>query len=99
MAPIVAMVHPKADTMRALWPLPELIRVKPAREISLPLGSCNAVGEREFLRGPLSREAAYRLMVSGEFGAKELAKIIKVLTLQKELLLESEAEDDTASEQ
>jgi hypothetical protein len=56
-------------------------------------------GEREFLRGPLSREAAYRLMVSGDVGAKELAKIIKVLTLQKELLLESETEDDAASEQ
>ena len=57
------------------------------------------VGEREFLRGPLSREAAYRLMVSGDFGAKELGKIIKVLTLQRELLLESEAEDDEAPEQ
>jgi hypothetical protein len=55
-------------------------------------------GEREFLRGPLSRDAAYRLVVSGEIGAKELAKIIKVLTLQKELLMESEAEDDGGPE-
>jgi hypothetical protein len=38
-------------------------------------------------------------MVSGDFGAKELGKIIKVLTLQRELLLESEAEDDEAPEQ
>jgi hypothetical protein len=53
-------------------------------------------GEREFLRGPLSREAAYRLVVSGDIGAKELAKIIKVLTLQQELLLESEAEGGEA---
>jgi hypothetical protein len=38
-------------------------------------------------------------MVLGDFGAKELGKIIKVLTLQRELLLESEAEDDEAPEQ
>jgi hypothetical protein len=61
-------------------------------------GLAALAGEREFLRGPLSREAAYRLMVSGDFGAKELGKIIKVLTLQQELLMESEAEGEAGSE-
>jgi len=50
------------------------------------------VGEREFSRGQLSREGGYRLLVSGTVGAKELAKIIRVLTLQKELLAENEGE-------
>lgn len=64
-----------------------------------PMGGVMTLsGEREFLRGPLSREAAYRLLVSGDIGARELAKIIKILTLQKELLLESETEDDSQPE-
>ncbi len=62
-----------------------------------PLPPVGVVGEKEFLRGPLSRESAYRLMVSGNIGAKELGKIIKILTLQRELLDESEAEEDSAS--
>lgn len=48
-------------------------------------------GEREILRGPLSRDASWRLFVSGEIGARELGKIIKFLTLQQEVLGESEA--------
>ena len=56
-------------------------------------------GEREFLRGPLSRETSYRLLVSGDVGAKELAKIIKILTLQQEMLSESEAEGTDGPEQ
>jgi hypothetical protein len=46
-------------------------------------------GEKEFIRGQLPHDVSYRLMVSGEIGAKELAKIIRVLTLQKELLSDS----------
>ena len=44
--------------------------------------------EREYLRGPLSRTARYRLLVSGEIGANEIDRIIKILTLQKEFLVE-----------
>lgn len=51
-------------------------------------------GEREFLRGPLTRDSAYRLMVSGEIGAKELGKIIRLLTLQQQLLLEIDEEPE-----
>jgi hypothetical protein len=45
-----------------------------------------SAGEREYLRGPLSRSATYRLLVSGEIGASEIDKIIRILTLQKEFL-------------
>ena len=43
-------------------------------------------GEREWLRGPLSRDASYRLIVSGELGPKEIGKLIKLLEAQKAVL-------------
>ena len=43
-------------------------------------------GEREFLRGPLSNASSYRLLIAGDMGAKELGKLIRILSLQKELL-------------
>jgi hypothetical protein len=55
-------------------------------------------GEREILRGPLSRDSGWRLFVSGEIGAKELGKIIKFLTLQQEVLGESEEMPDERDE-
>jgi hypothetical protein len=44
------------------------------------------IGEREYLRGPLSQESSYRLLVSGPVGGKEIGKIIRILTLQRELM-------------
>jgi hypothetical protein len=35
--------------------------------------------EREWLRGSLSCDTSYRLIVSGEIGSKELGKLIKLL--------------------
>jgi hypothetical protein len=49
--------------------------------------------EREYLRGVLSRDAGYRLLVSGDIGPKELGKMIKLLQAQKAIL-----EDDTDRE-
>jgi len=49
--------------------------------------------EREYLRGVLSRDASYRLLVSGDIGPKELGKMIKLLQAQKAIL-----EDDTDKE-
>lgn len=46
-------------------------------------------GEREWLRGPLSKEVNYRLIVSGELGSKEIGKLIKLLEAQK-LVLDDE---------
>ena len=44
------------------------------------------VGERDWLRGPLSKGVSYRLLVSGEMGPKELGKLIKMLEAQKAIL-------------
>jgi hypothetical protein len=49
-------------------------------------------GEREWLRGPLSKDVSYRLLVSGDMGAKEIGKLIRLLTAQK-LVLEDNDED------
>jgi hypothetical protein len=46
--------------------------------------------EREWLRGSLSRDTNYRLIVSGNLGPKELGKLIKLLQAQKAIL-----DDDT----
>lgn len=48
-------------------------------------------GEKEWLRGPLSKSTSYRLIVSGDVGPKEIGKLIKVLEAQK---LVFEDEDD-----
>jgi hypothetical protein len=50
--------------------------------------------EREYLRGVLSRDTNYRLLVSGDIGPKELGKMIKLLQAQKAIL-----EDDTDKEE
>lgn len=48
--------------------------------------------ERELMRGSLSKAQGitYRLMVTGEFGSREIGKLIKLLEAQKEVL-----DDDT----
>jgi hypothetical protein len=51
-------------------------------------------GEREWLRGPLSREVSYRLVVSGDVGARELGKLIKFLQAQQAVLQDDD--DDIA---
>lgn len=43
-------------------------------------------GEREWLRGPLSKLVTYRLFVSGDLGSRELGKLIKLLEAQKLVL-------------
>lgn len=49
-------------------------------------------GEREWLRGPLSKDVSYRILVCGDMGAKEIGKLIRLLTAQK-LVLEDSDED------
>lgn len=45
-----------------------------------------SAAEREWLRGPLSREVSYRLIVTGDMGAPEIGKLIKLLEAQKLVL-------------
>lgn len=55
--------------------------------------SWTVTGEREWLRGPLSRTTTYRLMVSGEMGPKEIKKLITLLEAQRTVLADDEEGD------
>jgi len=46
--------------------------------------------EREWLRGSLSNDTSYRLIVSGHLGPNELGRLIKLLQAQKAVLEDSE---------
>jgi len=53
-------------------------------------------GERELTTGLLSKDASFRLIVSGNVGVKEIERLIRKLELDKEILADQddEAEDD-----
>ena len=76
-------------------PLSELTVVTPTSDAAAPpsttapsdpvaLPSTNK--EREYLRGVLSRDTGYRLLVSGDRRPKELGKMITLLQAQKAIL-------------
>lgn len=52
-----------------------------------------ASSEEEWLRGRLSKETNYRLLVTGEMGSKEIARLIKLLEVQKLVLDEDEGDE------
>jgi hypothetical protein len=58
-----------------------------------PIASASMDKEREYLRGVLSRDSSYRLLVSGDVGPKELGRMIKLLQAQK-AILEDDADKD-----
>jgi hypothetical protein len=62
--------------------------------ISAPVVVTVAKGEREWIRGPLSKEVGYRLLVSGELGPREIGKLIKLLEAQKLVLQDDDDDDD-----
>jgi len=43
-------------------------------------------GVREWMRGPLSKDIGYRIMVSGDLGPKEIGKMIRLLEAQRDIL-------------
>lgn len=49
--------------------------------------------ERELSGGMLSVTTTYRLCVTGDYGLRELDRLIRLLTLQKEFLEETKNED------
>lgn len=49
-----------------------------------------SASEREWLRGPLSKETFYRLIVTGNLGPNEIGKLIKLLQAQKDVLSDDE---------
>lgn len=54
-------------------------------------------GERELVAGLLSKEANFRVVVSGPVGVKEIERLIQKLELDKEILADQEGGDDQAA--
>lgn len=74
---------------------PDVAAQKAPPTMALPTESTTltpSMSEREWLRGPLSRDTSYRLVVSGNLGPREIGKLIKLLEAQKAVL----DDDDTA---
>lgn len=51
-------------------------------------------GETEWMRNRVGRETKVRLLVSGEMGPREIAKLIKLLEAQKAVLSDDDDDDD-----
>jgi hypothetical protein len=75
----------KAPTVTPNMP-PSLPEIDPARL---------SATEHEWLKGPLSKSVAYRLIVTGELGPREIGKLIKVLQTQQAILTDEDG-DETA---
>jgi hypothetical protein len=54
-------------------------------------------GERELTTGLLSKDANFRLIVSGPVGVKEIERLIKKLEFDKEILADQDPEEDEAA--
>ncbi len=50
-------------------------------------------GERELTTGLLSKEASFRVIVTGKIGSREIERLIKKLELDKEILSEPDQDD------
>ena len=57
-----------------------------------------APSEREWLRGLLSKETSYRLIVAGDIGPNEIGKLIKLLKAQQEALSDGEEEEEESDD-
>ena len=55
-------------------------------------------GERVLTTGLLSKDASFRLIVSGNVGVKEIERLIKKLELDKEILAENDQSDESAGQ-
>jgi hypothetical protein len=78
--------------VETITPVPSRHNSAETAEVGSSAETRSSHGEREFLRGPLSRNASYRLLVKGDIGAIEIDKMIQILTLQREFLLEDNCE-------
>lgn len=79
-------------------PMDEVIlERKGSKQETIPPTLAMGVGviesEREWSRGPLSKDSAYRLVVTGKLGPKEIGKLIKLLEAQKDVLSDDDEED------
>jgi hypothetical protein len=72
----------------------------PTLPLKLPLASVQqplGPAEKEWVRGPLGRDVSYRIIVTGDMGAKEIGKLIRVLKAQQIALSEDDEEDEAAN--
>lgn len=60
----------------------------------IPAKPSIAAGETEWMRNPLGRGKAVRVLVTGDMGGKEIGKLIKLLEAQKAILDDDEEEHD-----
>lgn len=71
------------------WPVPREKPPQPAhRKVEV------MAGERELTTGLLSKDASFRLIVSGNIGVKEIERLIKKLELDKEILADRDDEEE-----
>jgi hypothetical protein len=83
------------DELTVVTPKPGATALRPSTTApSDPIEVPSTDKEREYLRGMLSRDSSYRLLVSGDIGPKELGRMIRLLQAQKAIL-----EDDTDREE
>lgn len=55
-------------------------------------------GERELTTGLRSKDASFRLIVTGAIGVKEIERLIQKLKLDKEILAEQDEREEAATE-
>jgi hypothetical protein len=65
--------------------------------LRVAMGIAIVDGERELTTGLLSKDASFRLIVSGPIGVREIERLIKKLEFDKEILAD-EGEETTADE-
>lgn len=67
---------------------------RPTKAASAPVAAVSMEpGEAEWMRNPLGRDTAIRLLVTGKMGGKEIGKLIKLLEAQKAILDDDEEDD------
>src|SRR3989344_3943935 len=89
----VSVIERKATDPVVPKQLPPSMPLQPITVGTVPLQPAPLVGEQQVASGKFGKSMSYRLLATGEIGAKELGKIIKLLEAYK-LALEDEDEDE-----
>lgn len=80
------------DSLAAPSPPPMFALGQESQPSGASLSQINKA-EKEWLRGSLSKETSYRIIVSGDLGPKEIGKLIKLLKAQQAVLSDDEEDD------
>lgn len=70
-----------------------IVMERPMASVPSPPTQRLEAGEAEWMRNPLGRDTAIRLLVTGKMGGKEIGKLIKLLEAQKAILDDDEEDD------